>query len=54
MRLTKGQQNKIIMVVESENSRGGTEFNKKHGTNIKHDTVAKLSNKHQKTINVAD
>ena len=55
MRLTKEQRIEIILMAGSGNSRMvALNFNRKHGTNITHDTVAKLISKFKKTGNVAD
>ena len=55
MRLTKEQRIEIILMAGSGSSRMvALNFNRKHGTNITHDTVAKLISKFKKTGNVAD
>ena len=51
----KEQQIEIILMAGSGSSRMvALNFNRKHGTNITHDTVAKLISKFKKTGNVAD
>ena len=55
MRLTKEQRIEIILMAGSGSSRMvALNFNRKHGTNITHDTAAKLISKFKKTGNVAD
>ena len=55
MRLTKEQRIEIILMAGSGSSRMvALNLNRKHGTNITHDTVAKLISKFKKTGNVAD
>ena len=55
MHLTKEQRIEIILMAGSGSSRMvALNFNRKHGTNITHDTVAKLISKLKKTGNVAD
>ena len=55
MRLTKEQRIEIILMAGSRSScMVALNFNRKHGTNITHDTVAKLNSKFKKTGNVAD
>ena len=53
MRLTKEQRIEIILMAGSGSSlMVALNFNRKHGTNITHDTVAKLISKFKKTGNV--
>lgn len=55
MRLNKEQRIEIILRAGSGSIRKvAIEFNRKHGTNITHDTVAKLIRKFQKTGSVMD
>ena len=50
MRLTKEQRIDIILMAGSGSSRMvALNFNRKHGTNITHNTVTKLTSKFKKT-----
>ena len=55
MRLSREERIEVILMAGSGSSRKvAMEFNRKHGKNIIHDTVAKLIRKFQKTGSVAD